>query len=123
MAGPRSRDSILAGLEAFRQVRADANLTNLLAFLYICENEGLNVSELGRMMGATMATASRTASVLERAAEGGPSLVRSCAGDRHPHSRVLHLSRQGLALRERLDGLIARATPIQISDAVDVAKM
>ena len=121
MAGPRQRDSVLAAVEVFRQARQDASITNLLAFLYICENEGLNITELARLMGATNATASRTATALEDEPGETAALIRSTVGDRHGHSRVLYLTRHGEALRDRLDGIISRASPIQIERDDNIA--
>lgn len=101
-------------MEMIRQVVADANSTQILAFLYICENEGLNVSELTQLLQTTNATASRTASSLENGVRdaGGPGLVVSAPGERHAHSRVLRLSPRGRALRDRIDGLIRDAITI-----------
>jgi DNA-binding MarR family transcriptional regulator len=121
-AALRQRDTVLAAVEVFRQARHDASITTLLAFLYICENEGLNVSELAQLMATTNATASRTASALEAGGDGrGESLIRSGAGARHGHSRVLSLTRQGEALRERIETFIDRALPIDPRRARHVA--
>lgn len=121
-AALRQRDTVLAAVEVFRQSRHDASITTLLAFLYVCENEGLNISELAQLMGTTTATASRSATALETSGAGrGDSLIRSGSGARHGHSRVLGLTRQGEALRDRLEAMIERALPIDPARAKNIA--
>ena len=89
-----------------------------LAFLYICENQGLNVSELADLCRTTCATASRTAHALARSqkrADGGttPPLVDIRPNPKNPKGRVIFLTPAGSRLCDELDALIADATPIR----------
>jgi hypothetical protein len=59
----RERDCLLAALELFRGIDIPSSLTTLILFLYVCENEGLNVTELalaGRMGVASTARLVKT---------------------------------------------------------------
>jgi DNA-binding MarR family transcriptional regulator len=112
--GLRRRNTVLAALERFRGGgEAPVNLTQVLAFLYVCENEGLSVSELALLMRTTTATASRTLSAL---AEGDPAtcqgLVRSRVNEKHAQGRIVTLTEKGASLREAIDGLIAERIPM-----------
>lgn len=89
----------------------------IMTFLYICENEGLNVSELAEVCRTTRATASRNSRALEvREAPGSLppylGLVRSATSERGARTRRLFLSPAGEACRIRLDRMIAAAHPI-----------
>ena len=41
----RRRNTVLEALERMRKIEPQLNLMHVLTFLYICENEGLNVSD------------------------------------------------------------------------------
>lgn len=108
---PRRRDSVLEALETLRKAEPAISLTHTLAFLYICENEGLNVSELAEICRTTIATASRTARALT--APGARDSLKPSTGwvasRRNPSDakgRVLFLTDKGRQLRERIDGVI-----------------
>jgi DNA-binding MarR family transcriptional regulator len=114
---PRRRDSLLEALETLRAAEPAISLTHVLAFLYICENEGLNVSELASVCHTTIATASRTARAL--AAPETPDGLRPAAGwvESRPNptdskGRVLFLTDEGRRLRDRLDLIIREREPI-----------
>jgi DNA-binding MarR family transcriptional regulator len=113
----RRRDSLLEALELFRRIHPAISIIHVLAFLYVCENEGLNVSELAALCQTTCATASRTAHALAsgggEAAAINTALVELRTNPRNPKGRLLFLTEAGLRLRDRLDHLIARRDPIQ----------
>ena len=56
----RRRDSLLACLELFRRNTPDLWVNNILTFLYVCENEGLNIKELAQLARLSEPTASRS---------------------------------------------------------------
>ena len=114
----RRRDSLLEAVEAFRAVHPAISVIHVLAFLYICENEGLNISELADLCQTTCATASRTAHAMGRsskAADGTltPPLVEIRPNPRNPKGRVIYLTEAGSRLCERLEALIALGAPIR----------
>jgi DNA-binding MarR family transcriptional regulator len=124
---PRRRDSLLEALEALRAGEPAISLTHILAFLYICENEGLNVSELAAVCRMTIATASRTARALTAA--GAPDSLKPSAGwvESRPNptdskGRVLFLTDEGRRLRDRLDLIIHEREPIVAPAAADAAE-
>lgn len=119
---PRRRDSLLEALELLRAAEPAISLTHTLAFLYICENEGLNVSELAAVCRMTIATASRTARALT--APGAPDSLRPAAGwvESRPNptdskGRVLFLTEQGAQLRDQLDLIIRERQTIVVPPA------
>jgi DNA-binding MarR family transcriptional regulator len=114
---PRRRDSLLEALETLRAAEPAVSLTHTLALLYICENEGLNVSELAAVCRMTIATASRTARALT--APNAPDSLRPSAGwvESRPNpsdskGRVLFLTEAGRRLRDQLDLIIRERQPI-----------
>jgi len=114
----RRRDSLLEALEVFREVHPPISTVHALAFLYICENQGLNISELADLCRTTCATASRTAHALGRSqkrADGGftPPLVEIRPNPKNPKGRVVFLTPAGSKLCDQLDALIADAAPIR----------
>ncbi len=114
----RRRDSLLEALETFRSVHPAISTIHVLAFLYICENEGLNVSELADLCQTTCATASRTAHALGRSQKGSngavtPPLVEIRPNPRNPKGRVIFLTPAGARICDQLDGLIASRVPIR----------
>jgi DNA-binding MarR family transcriptional regulator len=114
----RSRDSLLDALEAFRRAHPAVSIMNAIAFLYLGENEGLNVTELADLCRTTCATASRTvASLCGRSCAGDdalPALVEVRANPRNAIGKVLYLTQEGRRLRGLLDQIIARQTPIAL---------
>jgi DNA-binding MarR family transcriptional regulator len=113
----RDRDSLLAALELFRGIEVPRSLTTLILFLYVCENEGLNVSELALAGGIQVAGAARLVKTLAGLVPEEPVApeavlfeLKSTPRDRR--LRFIHLSPRGRALRDQLETLIARATPI-----------
>lgn len=113
----RLRNSCLQALEATRTFSREMTLRDILAFLYVAENEGINLKELAYACGFTHSTASRTArSLAEAGAQDAlpPFLglleVRVSTADLR--GRTLHLTSRGRSLCEALDTAIARAVPI-----------
>ena len=114
---PRQRNSVLEALERCRSECGGVSITHVLAFLYVCENEGLMVAELASVLRVTRATASRTARALA-SRETPDSLppylglveVRNAANDQRV--RALHVSPKGAALRDRIDEAIRKGRPI-----------
>ncbi len=114
----RRRNSVLEALERLKRLEPQLNLMHVLTFLYVCENEGLNVSELALVCRTTRASASRNARGLtERSSRGAlppfAGLVEVRQNPFSTHGRVLFLTRAGGALRDELDAVIAQAQTIK----------
>lgn len=110
----RRRNSVLEAVEAFQREDPAVTLFHLRAFLYVCENEGLSISELAQVCRTTCATASRTVQALgaRRRSPGAVAVVplvetRASHGD--SKQRQVFLTTAGEQLRERLDGHIQQA--------------
>ncbi len=124
----RRRNTLLACLERCRREVRPMSLSHLLAFLYIAENQGLNVTELADICRTTTATASRTARAM--LVEGAMDALQPFFGlvEARPNpadvkGRVLFLTPAGRKLREELDALIADAIPIDAEPAATSHKM
>ena len=108
-ASLRRRNAALECLERFRRVDEAATVLEIVAFLYICENEGLNVSELALACNTTLASASRVVKRLTANGDGPMPLEplaqsrRSAAGSR---TRLIFLTDSGRALRDEFDRTI-----------------
>jgi DNA-binding MarR family transcriptional regulator len=116
-ADVRRRNALLEALELFRREGQEVRLSSLIAFLYICENEGLCITELADLSGVSLATASRAARSLISAAEPGAlppasGLVRL---GRRGKIRPIELTEEGRRVRRRLDDVISNANPIVCS--------
>lgn len=112
----RKRNSVLQVLEDFRKMNPDVILTDLLVFLYVCENEGINVSELAQVARLTEATASRRSRALAPKDMPGaiaPSLglIEAFEGE-DARQRVLFLTPAGRELRNRIADAIVEASPL-----------
>lgn len=117
MHAPRRRNAVLEALERFRRLEPTVSLTHIVAFLYICENEGLNVAELAQVFGTTRATASRTARALGEAGDPDslPPRLGLVAGGGDPHDqrgKLLRLTDSGHRMRDELDAVIRQAREI-----------
>jgi DNA-binding MarR family transcriptional regulator len=113
----RRRNSCLAAIEHMRRQHGDIRLTDAIAFLYVCENEGMNVRELAQLAGLTPSSASRAARRL--ATREAPRALAPFLGlielDRQStdrRGRTLTLTANGRQLRQEMDSLIQLATPI-----------
>ena len=115
----RRRDSLLEALIAFRALKAQISVNEIVAFLYTCENEGLSVQELAFITGMSQSAASRNLRALGRADSPWSKppalgLVEPYLRPSDARSHVLLLTPEGEQLRDRLDEIIGRATPIQL---------
>jgi len=102
----------------FRGMNSRVSLSEVIAFLYICENEGLSVQELAYVTGMSQSAASRNLRGLGRptspwAKPPALGLVDPFLRPSDERSHVLHLSEDVEALRDRLDGIIRRAVTIR----------
>jgi DNA-binding MarR family transcriptional regulator len=116
-SGRRRRDTILAAIEAFREENLPRSLTGLMLFLYICENEGLTVSELAHVAHVHVAMAARIVKTMAGQTHETPLSpervifeLRGSPEDKR--LKLIHLTPRGRAIRDRLDRLIAEAAPI-----------
>ncbi len=112
----RRRNSLLQALEQFRAMDPGLVITDLVVFLYICENEGLNVKELAAVSRLTEATASRRARALgEPDAPGAMAasvgLVEAFLGD-DGRARLIYLTEKGRRVRDQLQRIFGAADPI-----------
>ncbi|MBO9559487.1 MAG: MarR family transcriptional regulator [Caulobacter sp.] len=115
----RRRDAVLAALETFRRIHPAISLTSVRAFLYVAENPGINVTELGLACGLTDAGASRVARALagpgiDRALPPSLDLLECVVSADDPRERLLWLSARGQGLVEHIEQLIAARTPITL---------
>ena len=114
----RPRDSLLEAILALKALDARIGVNEIVAFLYVCENEGLNVQELAHVADLTQSTASRNLRSLGRpgsawARPPALGLVDAFLNPTDGRSHVVRLTDRGEALRDRLDELIRRAVPIR----------
>jgi DNA-binding MarR family transcriptional regulator len=116
----RPRDSLLEAILALKALDPRISVNEIVAFLYTCENEGLSVQELAYVAGLTQSTASRSLRALGRpgsdwAQPPALGLVDAFLNPHDSRSHVIHLTDLGRELRERLDEVIRRATPIDLA--------
>lgn len=115
----RPRDSLLEAILALKACDARISVNEIIAFLYVCENEGLSVQELAYVGGLTQSTASRSLRSLGRPGSAWSQppalgLVDAYLNPNDGRSHVIHLTDEGRELRGRLDQMIRRATPIVV---------
>jgi DNA-binding MarR family transcriptional regulator len=113
----RPRNTLLAALHLFKTLDARVSVNEIMAFLYVCENEGLTVQDLAVVGHLTQSTASRSLRALgpadsEWSLQPALGLVRAYLHPNDGRSHVVQLTDLGLDMRERLDGLIRQAEPI-----------
>jgi DNA-binding MarR family transcriptional regulator len=118
----RPRDTLLEAVLALKALDARISVNEIVAFLYTCENEGLSVQELAYVAGLTQSTASRSLRSLGRpgsdwAQPPALGLVDAFLNPQDSRSHVIHLTDRGRDLRDRLDEMIRRATPIDLPRA------
>lgn len=104
-------------MERLRALGDGMTFNAMLVFMYICENEGINVSELAQVCRMTEATASRSARAL--AAPGAPGALPPSLGlvelRQDPfdgRGRLLFLTAAGRKLRDAVDESIRAAVTI-----------
>ncbi len=103
---PRRRDTILAAIEAFREESLPRSLTGLMLFLYICENEGLTVSELAHVARVHVAMSARIVKTMAGEAHETPLApervifeLRSSPEDKR--LKLIYLTERGRQIRAR----------------------
>ena len=113
----RPRDTLLEAPLALKALEPRISVNEIVAFLYVCENEGLSVQELALVADLTQSTASRSLRSLGR--PGSPwahapalGLVDAFLNPDDGRSHVIHLTQTGRELRERLDSIIRAAVQI-----------
>ncbi|MBX7250048.1 MAG: MarR family winged helix-turn-helix transcriptional regulator [Caulobacteraceae bacterium] len=110
-----------AGLDIMERLRAQGDgmtFNAMLVFMYVAENEGINVSDLARVCRVTEATASRSARALAAPGVQGalpPSLgLLELRPDPYDgRGRLLFLSATGRKLRDVIDQTIKDGVTIQ----------
>lgn len=107
----RRRNAVLASLEAIRAIDPRITTGNVIAFLYVCENEGICVTDLATLCGLSVPTTSRSVRRLGRRGVRGAlppylGLVEISDSVSDASSRSLRLSPAGEALAVQIDRLI-----------------
>ncbi|MDE1145336.1 MAG: hypothetical protein PW843_01800 [Azospirillaceae bacterium] len=109
----RQRSAPLAALEAMRSVDEQFSLLEACGFLYICENEGISLRELGMLLRAQPHTVSR---IVARLSTGFGNRASDLVEARTLHHdnrvRTLHLTERGRTLCRTLNTIIVQAVPI-----------
>lgn len=115
----RRRDTVLAALEIFRALDVGITTNNIVTFLYLCENEGISVTELAALAGLNPATASR--SIRSLAAPGARwslpphlGLIEVLGYGASRNSKTLRLTPLGVEVRDRINALIEAGIRIEI---------
>lgn len=115
----RQRSAPLATLEAMRAVDEQFSLQEACGFLYICENEGISLRELGLLLRAQPHTVSR---IVARLSTGFGNRASDLVEARTLHHdnrvRTLHLTERGRTLCRTLNAIVLQAVPI-IDDGDD----
>ena len=119
----RKRNAVLAALETFRDQGCPRGLLALVLFLYVCENEGLTISELALVGRIDVSSAARLVKRLSSAADDAPAedgvvLFELSTESDDKRLKFVHLSADGRKLRDRIEDLIAGAAPIR-GEALD----
>ncbi|HYC04559.1 MAG TPA: hypothetical protein VED40_14790 [Azospirillaceae bacterium] len=107
----RRRSTPLEILEIFRRLDPDVAIKDVCAFLYVCENEGISVGELAFLLGTSRSTATRTVAYLSEAQGKRPALLDLRAWPQDWRVKIVRLTDQGRALRDRVNGVVAEARP------------
>ncbi len=123
----RRRDTILEALELLREHEPAIGLTQILAFLYVCENEGLSVQELAFACGFTEATASRAIrSLAEPGAPGAlpprTGWIQTSPNPQDGRGRMIGLTAEGRRMVRLLDEVISAARPIALRPGADSSR-
>jgi len=126
MSGPRRRrNAVLQAIELLRRLHPAINISQVRAFLYICENEGLSVSELAELLAMTRATGSRVVHSIggdpPGACGGRLTLVDIAPSERGEPLKSIRLTAAGRRIRDRIDAIIAQADAIAPSMEFDMA--
>ena len=117
LAATRRRNTGLDIMERMRAQGEGMTFNAMLVFMYVAENEGVNVTDLARMCRMTEATASRSARAL--AAPGTEAALPPSLGllemRQDPYDwrgRMLYLTALGKSLSTEIDASIRSAVAI-----------
>lgn len=117
LAATRRRNVGLDIMERMRAQGEGMTFNAMLVFMYVAENEGVNVTDLARMCRMTEATASRSARAL--AAPGSQAALPPSLGllelRQDPYDgrgRMLYLTAAGKALAGEIDSSIRSGVTI-----------
>ena len=117
-AATRRRNTGLDIMERLRAQSDGMTFNAMLVFMYVAENEGVNVTDPARMCRMTEATASRSARALT--IPGSPAALPPSLGllelRQDPYDgrgRMLYLTPKGRALCAEIDASIRSAVTIQ----------
>lgn len=117
LAAMRRRNTGLDIMERLRAQGEGMTFNAMLVFMYVAENEGVNVTDLARMCRMTEATASRSARALATA--NSPSALPPSLGllelRQDPYDgrgRMVYLTPLGKKLAAEIDASIRNATTI-----------
>jgi DNA-binding MarR family transcriptional regulator len=102
-------NSLSAALGLLHDAQPGMNARRALAYLYVCENEGLSLHELAVASRLSDQTASRAVAAL---AAFAPGLLEPRQDPRDKRLVVLHLTDEGRRLRDAIDIEIRAARPI-----------
>lgn len=99
--------AVLEALETFRDLDALVSLNSIVAFLTLCDREGVSMKELAFLTRMSEATASRAIRTLEAptaptALAPGLGLVEILRSAADGRSRLVHLTARGREIKERL---------------------
>lgn len=125
----RRRNAVLASLEAARRRHPQIGLKNLIAFLYVAENPGIQMVELAEITGLLLPTASRIVRAL--CDETTPGVLPPCMGllrlEEPPNgeagARRILLTGTGTALVDEIDRLIARGQSLREGSRSNVIEL
>lgn len=108
------RNGCLSALEHLRKRRTDLDLSEALTFFYVCQSEGITVSELAVLSHLTLSVVFRAARRL--AAPDASETLAPCFGliDIQPQpgeqrERTLVLTARGRMLKSEIDSITAKA--------------
>ena len=107
----RQRSTVLAALEIFRKLNTPHSLNAATVFLYVCENEGVNTTELAHLSRLSVASVCKIAKAFSTPEAGGLIEFGGTFADRR--LKMVYLTAAGRALRAQLDTLIEAARPIK----------
>ena len=107
--------AMLATISAFRQRNCDISLTSIVAFLHVCENEGVTVKELAYLCGVSEASISRSLQTLRLPSARGDGIVHHglVRVFQHPDDgrrRIVYLTEDGCELRNAVDRTLSART-------------
>lgn len=113
---PNGSQSMLDAVRILRVWVPDANLTDILTFLCVCENEGASVKELAFFGGTSAATVSRSINFLARSSESDGAarhrpLLRTCSDPHDGRRGAVFLTPDGRQLKCSIQLLYSAPLP------------